>query len=567
MTGWDAADLAALAQDLVQTGLATPDPHNHFTLNPALCPYLHARLTDAERDALAHRWAEAMGAYVDFLVQQSDQNAELAATLTQLGLADLFGLLDRVQAAGDPAATIGLATSLYRLLQNAGKPRLLARVGAARDAAAKALGDGWGHAAFEAQRTRIEQQLDGGDLRGALAGAKALLARARAAGQAAYPDADYYLAMACWLLGHVLEAAGGPEQALPLLDEAQQRFEAIAQQQSNRAAARMASACTSERGACLRRLGRLDEAAAACEEGIRQAEEGGDAREVAVGKVRLGSVRLNQGRHQEALDAYTEARDAFTRLGEPGSVAIGWHQIGLAHQAAGQPQAAEAAYRQSLQLEVQLGDVAGQAGTLGQLGTLYGDLLDRPEDAAAFYRQAADKHVEVGDKAMEGTDRNNLANTLRRLGRLDDARREIERAIACAAQFGHASEPWKSFAILADIETDAGHPDAAHQARDQARAAYLAYRRDGGENHNSDGRLALAVAEPLLAGDPAAAAAQLAQLQAHPDLPDQARPFLAALQAITAGSRDPALAEDPALHYTSAAEVLLLIEALEQAGG
>ncbi|WP_295884787.1 tetratricopeptide repeat protein [uncultured Thiohalocapsa sp.] len=566
MTDWDEADLDALAADLVQTGLATPDPYNHLTLNPALCPYLHARLDDAEREALTARWVEAMGGYVAFLEQQSNQDTELAATLTQLELANLFALLEQLQAKDDPAATIDLATSLYGLLQNAGKPRLLGRVATARDAAAKALGDGWSHAGFEAQRTRIEQQLAGGDLQGALTGARALLARARAAGEAAYRGADYDLAMACWLLGRVLRTAGGAEQALPLLAEAEQRFEAIAEDRSSRAAARMASACISERGECLWRLGRLDEAAAAYEEGIRRDEERGDARDVAVGKGQLGSVRKDQRRYQDALDAYAEAREAFTRLGEPGSVAVFWHQTGLAYEGAGQPQAAEAAYRQSLQIEVQLGNVAGQAGTLGQLGTLYDDALDRPEDAAGFYRQAADKSIEVGDVAMEGVARSNLAETLRRLGRLDEARREVERAIACKAPFGHAAEPWKSFGILAAIETDAGNPPAAQQARGKARAAYLAYRRDGGENHALDGRLALAVAEHLLAGDPAAAAALLAELEAEPDLPDSLRPFLAALQAIAAGSRDPALAEDPALHYISAAEVLLLIEALEQAG-
>jgi hypothetical protein len=44
-------------------------------------------------------------------------------------------------------------------------------------------------------------------------------------------------------------------------------------------------------------------------------------------------------------------------------------------------------------------------------------------------------------------------------------------------------------------------------------------------------------------------------------------PFLTVLQAITAGSRDRSLAEEPGLSYTEAAEVLLLIEALEAVAG
>lgn len=115
------------------------------------------------------------------------------------------------------------------------------------------------------------------------------------------------------------------------------------------------------------------------------------------------------------------------------------------------------------------------------------------------------------------------------------------------------------------MSDNTGNPAAAAHARAKAVEAYLAYRRAGGENHNLDGRIALAVTEPLRAGNPATVAATLQQLDADPELPDWLRPFLRALQAITAGSRDRALADDPELYFTSAAEVLLLIETLEQA--
>ena len=279
----------------------------------------------------------------------------------------------------------------------------------------------------------------------------------------------------------------------------------------------MASVCFAEQGDCLRDLGRLDEAAAAYEESIRRAEQLGDDREVAVGKGQLGTVRMEQRRYQEALAAYAEARERFTQLDEPGTVAVIWHQTGMVYQEAGQPEAAEDAYRKSLAIEVRLGNVAGQASTLGQLGILYDDVLGRPEEAVAFFRQAADKYVEIGDAANEGTARSNLAIRLRKLRRLDEARQEIRRAIECKAQFGHASEPWKTWAILADIETDAGNPAAAAEAKRKAIACYLAYRRDGGENHSTAGRICLAVTQSLLAGDPAAAASLLQQLAADPE--------------------------------------------------
>jgi tetratricopeptide (TPR) repeat protein len=552
----------------VGTGLATANPYNHLFLNPTLCPYLQASLSEEERQAHMPGWLKAMAAYLKFLYQQQDQNAELAATLTLLELPNLFALLDRSQAVDDPATTIDRATSLYRLLQMLGKPRLLERVARVHEAAAAALGEGFSHARFEASRTRIEQQLAAGQLREALAGAQQLLQQAQAAGEAAYADADYDLAMAFWLRSRVLQGAGGAQQALPLLQEAGRRFEAIANANDNKGAAKMASVCLTDQGSCLIHLGRYDAAAAAYEEAIHRDEQEGGLRGVAVSRGQLGTVRLQQNRYAEALEAYQDARDTFFRLNEPGTVAIFWHQIGMVHQEAGRPDAAEEAYNQSLAIKVRIGNQAGQASTLGQLGILYDYVLQRPEEAVAFYRRAAEIYGEIGDLAKEGFSQHNLARSFLKLQRFGEARLSIRRAIECDEPFGHAAEPWKTWANLADIETADGSSAAAADARHQALGAFLAFRRDGGENQSGAGRLALAVRYALASGgDPAEAASSLQQLTAEPAWAEHV-PFLTALQAITAGSRDRSLAEDPALHYSAAAEVLLLIEALEaEAGG
>jgi tetratricopeptide (TPR) repeat protein len=567
MTGWESAEVEGLAMELVGTGLATPNPYNHLSLNPALCPYLKASLSDEELQALTATWLEAMAAYLRYLDQQQSQNAELAATLTLLELPNLFALLDRSQAATDPETTIQRATSLYRLVQWLGKPRLLERVARVRDGAAAALGEGPSHARFEASRTRIEQQLAAGQLREALAGAQQMLQQAQAAGEEAYAGAEYDLAVAFFLRGRVLQTGGEAQQALPLLQEAGRRFEAIANANDNKAAAGMASACLTEQGDCLRDLGRYDAAAAAYEEAIRKDEKRGALRDVAVGKGQLGTVRLQQQRYAEALEACQEARDTFSRLNEPGSVATAWHQIGRVHQEAGQPEAAEMAYNQSLAITVRLGDQAGQARSLGQLGNLYVDVLQRPEEAVAFYLRAAEIDREIGDLAKEGISQHNLARSFLKLQRFGEARLSIRRAIECDEPFGHAAEPWKTWANLADIETAAGNSAAAADARHQAINAFLAYRRDGGQNPSGFGRLVSALRQDLGAGFSEAAASLLLQLSADPAWAEHL-PFLTALQAITAGSRDRSLAEDPALHYSAAAEVLLLIEALEaEAGG
>jgi tetratricopeptide (TPR) repeat protein len=563
MTGWEPAEVEGLAIELVGTGLATANPYNHLSLNPALCPYLQASLSEAERQALTAGWLEAMAAYLRSLDQQQSQNAELAATLTLLELPNLFALLDRSQAVADPDTTIERATSLYSLLQTLGKPRLLERVARVRDGAAAALGEGWSHAHFQASRTLIEQQLGAEQLREALAGAQELLQQAQAAGEEAYTEAEYDLAMAHALLGRVLRTSGGAQQALPLLQEAGRRFDAIVHKRPGVGAERMASACLTDQADCLRDLGRFDAAAASCEKAIRRDEQRGDQRGVAVCKAQLGAVRIEQQRYAEALEAYQHARDTFSRLNEPGSVAIVWHQIGRVHEEAGQPAAAEEAYNQSLAIEVRLGNQAGQASTLGQLGNLYDGILQRPDEAIAFYRLAAEIYGAIGNTFGEGHQWNNLAATFRNHQRPEEARQAIRRAIECKAPFGHAASQWTTWAILTAIETAAGNSAAAADARHQALAAYLSYRRDGGENQTRSGRMALAVRQALASGAPAAATSHLQQLAADPRAASLL-PFLTALQAITAGSRDRSLAEDPGLRYGEAAEVLLLIEALEQ---
>ena len=69
-------------------------------------------------------------------------------------------------------------------------------------------------------------------------------------------------------------------------------------------------------------------------------------------------------------------------------------------------------------------DRAHEAGSLGELGNLY-DQMGRLEEATTFFRQAADIHSRLQDKRYEGTDHSNLANTLIKLQRYDEARREL----------------------------------------------------------------------------------------------------------------------------------------------
>jgi hypothetical protein len=77
MTGCEETDVASLANELVETGLATPNRYDHLSLNPALCPYLRGLMDAAERDAQTALWVEVMFQYALFLTRQG-QSAGLS---------------------------------------------------------------------------------------------------------------------------------------------------------------------------------------------------------------------------------------------------------------------------------------------------------------------------------------------------------------------------------------------------------------------------------------------------------------------------------------------------------
>jgi tetratricopeptide (TPR) repeat protein len=323
----------------------------------------------------------------------------------------------------------------------------------------------------------------------------------------------------------------------------------------------MAAVVISRQANCLHTLGRLEEAARAYETRIELGEKSKDYRGVAAGQGNLATVRMDQGRYAEALAAYESAKQTFAELGEPQMVATAWHQIGRVHEEAGNYEAAEEAYREALALRVKHQYRADEAATLLQLGNLY-NKMDRLEEAVTFHRQAAGIYVQLKDQAKEGIVRSNLADTLIKLRRYDEARAEIRRAIECNKPYGHAARPWTSWAVLHDLERAVGDQAAAEGARAEARRLFLAYRRDGGENHSGGGRLCAAFSQAIQAGQTAEMAALLRQLAEEYKDDGAALALVSTLQEILRGSDDPALAENPALSYEFAAEVQLLLEAL-----
>ena len=554
-------EVVQLGNRLVGVGLGEilpPVEMPYLRLHPALGPLLLSEMTAAEREAAHSVWAEAIALTTDFLVQQQHKYPERAKSVTLLELPNFLASLKHLQKIADPARVVGIATNIERLLLNLGRHKALSRAAAIREESAQRLGE-WSHAGYLAEGAEVDRLINAGRLAEATERAQAVVQRAKQAGEDVYPEGAYDLASTYLHLGRALRMGGNASAALKPLDEARKRFQMLAD--AGNEAPLMENVCLTERADCLTDLGRLDEAAAAYEDAGQQGRERSHPRSVAINKVQLARVRILQRKYAEALATYDEALEIFEGLGEPSSVATTWHHIGMVHEDAGEHNAAEKAYQQSLQIKAQTGDRSGEASTTDQLGLLYQN-MGRLKESVRFHRQAAAIRAKLKDRAAEGTSRNNGAIALVALHRYDEARNEIERAIECKRGLGHAVTPWTTFAILGKLETAVGNGRAAAEARQKAIDAYLAYRRDGGQNLFGGGRIFEMVRDAVAQGQIQAASQALDQLSADPDIPEYMKALIRALQAILADSRDAALAADPKLNYQDADELRLLLEEL-----
>jgi hypothetical protein len=273
-----------------------------------------------------------------------------------------------------------------------------------RDAAAAALGDDWNHARFEAADPHRAAAWQRAVARG-LGGAQQLLQRARAAGEQAYP-------------GCRLRSGDGLLPAGPRVADTR-----WARNRPCRCWTRPASASRpSPRSAPGKarkgwRLPASRNKATVFATWVGSTKRRRPMKRPSVSMSNLvltgmsPSARASLGRPPAprplpgGAGGLCRSPRAVHALDEPGSVAVSLasdrHGVSGCRPAG----SGGGCLPEIARDRVRLGNVAGQARTLLQLGNLYDDVLDRPEEAVAFYRQAADKYVDIGDwrtKAVRG---------------------------------------------------------------------------------------------------------------------------------------------------------------------
>jgi len=273
-------------------------------------------------------------------------------------------------------------------------------------------------------------------------------------------------------LGRCLAAQGRPAQAISFHERALAGFERISE--SSESAKRMAGKVYADLGDNLAAVGKFDEAQAAYENGLEISREMEDHRQIGVDLGQLGTLALARGELGAARERYTEALATFQKLGEPQSEAVAWHQLGMVAETAKAWDEAERCYRESLRLEEQMNHPQGVAETANQLA-IVAEGAGRLDDAERWYLRAIELDEQLGNPKDVAIDYSNLAGLYLDQGRLDEAESYARRALEIKQQLDLSSEPWKTYAILAQIAEARGQVAAAARWRCKEQESYAAY--------------------------------------------------------------------------------------------
>lgn len=552
----------AIAHLLTEAGLVQRMEYNYLSVDPALPDYLKQGLSVEQLTECINHWSAVMQQMVDFLYDQSFKDSVMALRLTVLELPALTYLLDILlrNVTADHSILHSASDSVRKiehLFFTLGNSQALAKATSVREKIAAFMPQ-WSNARFNHERLHIERLQQQGQLQQALEKAQALLSQAINAGAAAYEGADHNLAGAHFLVGRILSHTGQATAALDCLNRAQHLFEDTGQQGEY-----MVQTCLTEQADCLKNLGRLEEAIVLYENSIAQTQTLEDLRSTAVVRGKLANTLLIQGFYGKAINQYEAAKAVFEQHNEPDSIAIIWQQMGIVYQESGHYNQSEQAYRESLAITSQHTNLVGQSTALVGLGNLYNSHFNRPEEGLAFLRQAVDIDVTLQNLSDEGITRHNIANTLVDLKLYDEARVEIERAILCKQTQKEAGTLWNSYNILLLIEQAQGHHSAAKLAWTQAKEAYLAYRQQGGRAEYESGHIADRVFDFIQKSQLYRATAMLGNLLQVGEEPDWLLKAVLAIQAVVKGERRMVSTDEAGLDYSSAAEILFLIERLE----
>ena len=149
-----------------------------------------------------------------------------------------------------------------------------------------------------------------------------------------------------------------------------------------------------------------------------------------------GRARDALGDRTGALEMYERALPILDEVGDRAGEAGTLNNIGMVHWARGELEVALGYFERALPVQGEVGDRAAEAATLNNIGMVHwarGEL----EVALGYFERALATQEAVGDRAGQAVTRHNVAMIYRDQGRLAEAVAELERVVELDAAVQH----------------------------------------------------------------------------------------------------------------------------------
>ena len=157
--------------------------------------------------------------------------------------------------------------------------------------------------------------------------------------------------------------------------------------------------------------------------------------------------RAQQGEYPQAVASYEASLQIRERLGDKAGMAGLLSNLGIVSEYSGDPVAARRYHEQALELRTQLDDRRGIAVSLTNLGTIA--VLEHDYEAARrAFEEAMRLNREVGDPWMVANADNNLGNATRGLGEYEAAQRHYADSLRAYREY---DDRWALAFLVEDI--------------------------------------------------------------------------------------------------------------------
>lgn len=473
--------------ELSRASLLTAEELPGFTVpfikfHPTLAPYLAAQLDGESRAELDEGFRQAYHQLASALYQQDNKNPIQSRAMAARELPNLRRALELHRAAGDGDAAVELADRIALFLDLFGRWRerdvMLDRVaGWQGDRVTRGQDDRMTKAEFTLASRQGETLLGQGRAGEAEALFRRLLARMDGGMAYAGLEAGYHRAITLARLGRSLGAQG---QAGAAEGVYRQELAALAGLEQTDDVRRLTGAAHTDLADVLAAQGRYAEARTEYEASLEIHRSQGNERDVAVNAGQLGTLALQEGNRDEARRRYRQALESFRGLGEEQHEAIAWHQLGRVAEEGRAWDEAEGCYRESLAIKERTGDKAGAARTCNQLAIVAKN-AGRPAQAERWYRRTLEYAELLPDQGARVY--NNLANLLLTAYESPDGPRPdlagaeeySLKSIAIVETLDLSAEPWKDYALQAQIAEAKGDTAGARAWRRKEQESFAAF--------------------------------------------------------------------------------------------